>query len=220
MSNESLVMPMEKLQVDDKHLPLAEVGDIQLTGPGIVHETIEKIIQIKSSIQAARDRQKSYANVRRMPLEFQVGDKVMLKVSPWKGVIHFGKRGKLNLRYIGPFKVLAKVETVAYKLELPQQLSRVRSTFHVSNLKKCLSDESLVIPLDEIQIDDKLHFVEELVEIMDREVKWLKKSRIPIIKVRWNSRRGPEFTWEREDQFKKKYPHYFTNHTSSSNTTS
>ncbi|GKB18313.1 hypothetical protein Tco_0852236 [Tanacetum coccineum] len=161
MSNESLVMPMEKLQVDDKHLPLAEVGDIQLTGPGIVHETIEKIIQIKSSIQAARDRQKSYANVRRMPLEFQVGDKVMLKV-------------------------LAKVETVAYKLELPQQLSRVRSTFHVSNLKKCLSDESLVIPLDEIQIDDKLHFVEELVEIMDREVKWLKKSRIPIIKVRWN----------------------------------
>nr|GEU48375.1 hypothetical protein [Tanacetum cinerariifolium] len=115
------------------------------------------------------------------------------------GVIRFRKRGKLNPRYIGPFKVLAKVGTVAYKLELPQQLSRVHSTFHVFNLKKCLSDQPLAIPLDEIHIDDKLHFVEEAVEIMDREVKRLKQSRILIIKVQWNSRRGPEFTWERED---------------------
>ncbi|GKD85914.1 putative reverse transcriptase domain-containing protein [Tanacetum coccineum] len=152
----------------------------------------------------------SYADVRRKPLEFQVGDKVMLKVLPWKGVICFGKRGKLNPRYIGPFKVLAKVGTIAYRLELPQQLSRVHSTFHVFNLKKCLSDEPLAISLDEIHIDDKLHFVEELVEIMDREVKRLKQSCIPNIKVRWNSRRGPEFTWEREDQFRKKYSHLFT----------
>ncbi|GJU47834.1 putative reverse transcriptase domain-containing protein [Tanacetum coccineum] len=130
-----------------------------------------------------RDLQKSYVNVRSKPLEFQAGDKVMLKVSPWKGVICFGKQGKLNPRYIGPFKVLAKVGTVAYRLELPQQLSRVHSTFHVSNLKKCLSDEPLAIPLDEINIDDKLHFVEEPVKIMDRKVKWLKQSRIPIIKV-------------------------------------
>ncbi|GJU61060.1 putative reverse transcriptase domain-containing protein [Tanacetum coccineum] len=150
----------------------------------------------KCKIQAARDRQKTYADVRRKPLEFQVGDKVMLKVSLWKGVIRFGKRGKLNPRYIGPFKVLAKVGTISYRLELPQQLSRVYSTFYVSNLKKCLSNEPLAIPLDEIHIDDKLHFVEEPVEIMDREVKRLKKSHIPISKVRWNSRRGPEFTWE------------------------
>ncbi|GJZ39820.1 hypothetical protein Tco_0586383 [Tanacetum coccineum] len=108
----------------------------------------------------------------------------MLKVSPWKGVIHFGKRGKLNPRYIGPFKVLAKVETVSYKLELPQQLSRVHSTFHISNFKKCLSDEPLAIPLDDIHNDDKFYFVEEPVEIMDCEVKRLKQSRIPIIKVR------------------------------------
>nr|GEV79465.1 putative reverse transcriptase domain-containing protein [Tanacetum cinerariifolium]GEV89159.1 putative reverse transcriptase domain-containing protein [Tanacetum cinerariifolium] len=188
----------------------AEVGDSQLTRLEIIHETTEKIVKIKSRIQATRDRQKRYADKRRKPLEFQVGDKVMLKVSPWKGVIRFGKRGKLNLRYTGPFKILAKVGTVAYHLELQEQLSRVHSTFHVSNLKKCLSDETLVILLDEIQIDDKLHFIEEPIEIMDREVKHLKQSRIPIVKVRWNSRRGPEFTWEHEDQFQKKYLHLFS----------
>ncbi|GKA46985.1 putative reverse transcriptase domain-containing protein [Tanacetum coccineum] len=189
----------------------AEVGDSQLTGPEIIHETTERIVQIKSHIQAARDRQKSYADVRRKPLEFQVGDKVMLKVSPWKGVIRFDKRGKLNPRYIGPFKIIAKVGTVAYRLELPKKLSRVHSTFHVSKLKKCMADEPLAIPLDEIQVDDKLNFIEEPVEIMDLEVKRLKQSRIPIVKVRWNSKIGPEFTWEREDQMQKKYPHLFTN---------
>ncbi|GJZ15823.1 putative reverse transcriptase domain-containing protein, partial [Tanacetum coccineum] len=180
----------------------AEVGDAQLTGPAIIHETTEKIVQIKSRIQAARDRQKSYANIRRKPMVFQVGDRVMLKVSPWKGVVCFGKRGKLNPRYVGTFKVIERVGTVAYKLELPQQLSRVYNTFHVSNLKKCRSNESLVISLEELRVDDKLHFVEEPVEVMDLEIKQLKRSRIPIIMVRWNSKRGPEFTWEREDQYK------------------
>nr|GEW39444.1 putative reverse transcriptase domain-containing protein [Tanacetum cinerariifolium] len=129
---------------------LAEVRDSQLTGPEIIHETTEKIIQIKSCIQAARDRQKRYANVRKKPHEFQVGDKVMLKVSSWKGVIRFRKWGKLNPRYIGPFKIIAKVRTVAYRLELSEQLGRVHSTFHVQNLKECLFSETLVIPLDEI----------------------------------------------------------------------
>ncbi|GKB25947.1 hypothetical protein Tco_0865348 [Tanacetum coccineum] len=134
----------------------------------------------------------------------------MLKVSPWKGVVRFGKRGKLNPRYVGPFKVLEKVGAIAYKLELPQELSRVQNTFHVSNLKKCYIDEPLDVLLDGLHIDDKLHFVEEPVKIMDREFKRLRQSRVPIVKVRWNSRRGPEFTWEREDQFRKKYPHLFT----------
>ncbi|GJW84875.1 putative reverse transcriptase domain-containing protein, partial [Tanacetum coccineum] len=178
----------------------AEVGDAQLTGPKIIRETTEKIIQIKHRLQASRDRQRSYADKRRKPLKFQVGDKVMLKVSPWKGVIRLGKRGKLNPRYIGPFKILAKVGMVAYQVELPEQLSHVHSTFHISILKKCLSDEPLAIPLDEIHVDDKLNFIEEQVEIMDHEVKHLKQSCIPIIKVRWNSTRGPEYTWEREDQ--------------------
>ncbi|GJT89663.1 putative reverse transcriptase domain-containing protein [Tanacetum coccineum] len=167
----------------------AEVGDAQLTGPEIIHETIEKIIQIKKHIQAARDRQKSYADKRCKPLEFQVRDKVMLKVSPWKGVIRFGKWGKLNPRYIRPFK-------------------------------KCFSNKPLATPLDEIQIDDKLYFIKVLAEIMDREVKRLKQSRILIVKVRWNSRRGFEFTWEHEDQIQKKYPRLFANPASTSKATS
>ncbi|KAD4585002.1 hypothetical protein E3N88_22603 [Mikania micrantha] len=146
---------------------------------------------------AARDRQKSYAGRRRKPLEFQVGDRVLLKVSPWKGVIRFGKRGKLNPRYIGPFEISKRIGPVAYELNLPVELSSVHNVFHISNLKKCLSDETLVIPLEEIRIDEQLNFVEEPVEIMDRETKKLKLSKIPIVKVRWNSRRGPEFTWER-----------------------
>ncbi|GJW01374.1 hypothetical protein Tco_1556625 [Tanacetum coccineum] len=161
-------------------------------------------------MQAARDRQKSYADLKRKPMEFQVEDKVMLKVLPWKGVVRFGKRGKLNPKYVGPFKVLEKVREVAYKIELPEELSRVHNTFHVSNLKKCYADEPLAVLLDGIHFDDKLQFVKEPVEIMDHEVKRLKQSFIPLVKVRWNSRRGPEFTWEREDQFQKKYPHLFT----------
>nr|GEY56599.1 putative reverse transcriptase domain-containing protein [Tanacetum cinerariifolium] len=127
------------------------------------------------------------------------------------GVIRFGKRGKLNPRYIGPFKISARVGTVAYRLELPEQLSRVHSTFYVSKLKKCMAKEPLAILLDEIQVDDKLNLIEEPAEIMDRKVKRLKQNRISIGKVRWNSRRGPEFTWEREDQMQKKYMHLFTN---------
>ncbi|GJU03725.1 putative reverse transcriptase domain-containing protein [Tanacetum coccineum] len=130
----------------------AEVGEVQLTGPEIVQETTEKIVQIKQRIQAARDRQKSYADLKHKPMEFQIGDKVMLKVSPWKGVVRFGKRGKLNPRYVRPFKVIERVGSVAYKLELPEELSRVHNTFHVSNLKKCYADESLDVPLDGLHL--------------------------------------------------------------------
>nr|GEY31494.1 putative reverse transcriptase domain-containing protein [Tanacetum cinerariifolium] len=165
-------------------------------------------------IQAAQDRQKSYAELKRKPVEFEVGDMVMLKVSPWKGVVRFGKRGKLNPRYVGPFKVLAKVGKVSYKLELAQELSRVHHT--MCPTKKCYADEPLVMPLEGIHVDDRLQFVEEPVKIMEREIKRVKRSRIPFVKVRWNSRRGPEFTWECEDSFRKKYPHLLTNRASSS----
>nr|GFB61300.1 putative reverse transcriptase domain-containing protein [Tanacetum cinerariifolium] len=173
-----------------------EVGEAQILGPELIQKTTEKIIQIKHKMQAARDRQKSYADKKRKPMDFQVGDKVMLKVSPWKEVVRFGKRGKLNPRYVRPYRVLEKFRTISYKLKLPQELSRVYNTFHVSNLKKCYSDDPLTVPLDGLRIDDQLHFVEEPVEIMDCEVKRLKRSRIPLVKVRWNSKRGLEFTWE------------------------
>ncbi|GJX54480.1 putative reverse transcriptase domain-containing protein [Tanacetum coccineum] len=153
-------------------------------------ETTEKIVLIKQRMQAAQDRQKSYADRKRKPMEFEVGDRVMLN-------LHWER---------------------SLQTELPQELSRVHHTFHVSNLKKCYSDEPLVMPLEGVHIDDTLQFVEEPVEIMEREIKRLKRSRIPLVKVRWNSRRGPEFTWEREDSFKEKYPHLFTNRTSSSTT--
>nr|GEV73627.1 putative reverse transcriptase domain, ribonuclease H-like domain, aspartic peptidase domain protein [Tanacetum cinerariifolium] len=146
-------------------------------------ETTEQIIQIKQIMQAAHDWQKSYADLKRKPMEFQVKDNVMLKVSPWKGVVRFGKRGKLNPRYVGPFKVLESVGDVAYKLNLLEELSMVHNTFHVSNLKKCHADEPLAVLLDGLHVDDKLHFVEEKVEIMDREVKRLKRGHISLVKI-------------------------------------
>nr|GEV47726.1 putative reverse transcriptase domain-containing protein [Tanacetum cinerariifolium] len=156
----------------------------------------------QKKLKAARDRQKSYADNMRKSLEFEVGDRVMLKVSPCKGVIRFGKNGKLAPRYVGPFKILKRIGPVAYRLRLPEELSGVHDTFHVSNLKKCLADASFYVPLNEIKIDKTLRFVEEPVEIIDHEVKRLKRSRISLVKVCWNSKRGLEFTWEREDFMK------------------
>ncbi|GKB83584.1 putative reverse transcriptase domain-containing protein [Tanacetum coccineum] len=157
-------------------------------------QTLEDML--RERLKAARDRQKSYTDNRRKPLEFEVGDQVLLKVSPWKGVMHFGKKGKLAPRYVGPFEILERIGPVAYRLRLPQELSGVHDTFHVSNLKKCLADANFHVPLGEVKIDKTLRFVKEPVVITDREVKKLKCSRIPIVKVCWNSKRAPEFTCE------------------------
>ncbi|GJR56001.1 putative reverse transcriptase domain-containing protein [Tanacetum coccineum] len=141
------------------------------------------IMWAEDRLKAARDRQKSYADKRRKPLEFSVSDYVLLKVSPWEGVVRFGKKGKLAPKFVGPFEIFEK---------------------------KCLADLTLQVPLDEIQVDAKLNFMEELMEILERDFKKLKWSRISIVKVRWNSKRGPAFTWERDDQMKLKYPHLFS----------
>ncbi|GJZ43564.1 hypothetical protein Tco_0590819 [Tanacetum coccineum] len=156
-------------------------------------------------LKAARDCQKSYVGNRRKHLEFEVGARVLLKVSPWKGVIRFGKKGKLAPRYVGPIEILERIGPVAYRLRLPEELSSVHDTFHMSNLKKCLADANLHVPLNEIEIDKTLRFVEEPIEIMDREIRSLKRSKISLVKVQ----RGPEFTWEREDHMKSKYPQLF-----------
>ncbi|GJU09340.1 putative reverse transcriptase domain-containing protein [Tanacetum coccineum] len=163
----------------------AEVGEGQLIGPELVQETTKKISQIKDRLKAAP--------------------------SPWKGVVRFGKKGKLAPSLVGPFEIIEKVGPVAYRLDLLEELNGVHDTFHVSNLKKCLADPTLQVPLDEIRVDAKLNFVEEPVEILEREFKKLKRSRIAIVKVRWNSKNSPEFTWKREDQMKLKYPHLFSN---------
>ncbi|GJZ48996.1 putative reverse transcriptase domain-containing protein [Tanacetum coccineum] len=154
--------------------------------------------------------EKSYADKRRKPSEFRVGDHVLLKVSPRKGVVRFGKKGKLATRFVGPFEITERIGLIAYRLRLPQELNDVHDTFYVSNLKKCLADQTIHVPLEEIQVDSKLNFVEEPVEILEREFKKLKRSRILIVKVRWNLKRGPEITWVCEDQMKLKYPHLFS----------
>ena len=143
-------------------------------------------------------------------MEFQVGNRVLLKVSPWKGLFRFGKSGKLSLRFIGPFEILERIGPVAYRLDLPPELSAIHDTFHVSNLKKCLSEETVVLPLQEVQINEQLRITEKPIEILDREIKQLRRSKIPIVKVRWNSKHGPEYTWEREAFMRSKYPHLFT----------
>ncbi|GJV45622.1 putative reverse transcriptase domain-containing protein [Tanacetum coccineum] len=182
----------------------AKVGEGNLIGPKLVQETTEKISQIKDRLKDAHDHQKSYADKRRKPIEFSVGEYVLLKVSPWKGVVRFGNKGKLAPRFVGPFEITERIGPVAYRLDLPEELDGVHDTFHVSNLKKCLADPTLQVPLDEIQVDAKLNFVEEPVKILEGEFKKLKRSRIAIVKVRWNSKRGTEFTWEREDQMRLK----------------
>nr|GEU60839.1 putative reverse transcriptase domain-containing protein [Tanacetum cinerariifolium] len=140
--------------------------------------------------------EKNYADKRRKPLEFKIGDRILHEVSPWKGLVRFGKKGKLAPRYMGPFEIVKCVGLVAYRLRLPQELSCVHDVFRVLNLKKCLADSDLQVPFEEIKVDDKLYFMEEPVKIIDRQVKKLKRSWIPIVKVRWDSQRGVEFTWE------------------------
>ncbi|GJS24940.1 putative reverse transcriptase domain-containing protein [Tanacetum coccineum] len=177
----------------------AKIREGSLIGPELVLETTDKVVLIKERLKVARDRQKSYADKRRKPLEFKVGDQVLLKVSPWKGVMNFGKKGKLAPRYVRPFEILERIGLVAYRLRLPEELSSVCDTFHMSNLKKCLADANFHVPLEEIKVDKTLRFVEEPIEIMDREIKKLKRRKIALVKVRWNLKRGPEFTWKHED---------------------
>ena len=186
-----------------------EVGQRVMGSTEVVLKTTEKIQQVRSRLQTAQSRQKSYADKRRSDLEFQVGDMVLLKGSPWKGVIRFRKRGKLGPRFIGPFRVLARVGKVAYRLDLPAELSQIHSTFHVSQLRKCLVDDSAVVPLEDIQVDDSLNYIERPVAILDRKSKDLRNKRVELVKVQWQHRKGSEWTWEPVDEMMEHYPELF-----------
>ncbi|GJY50024.1 putative reverse transcriptase domain-containing protein [Tanacetum coccineum] len=197
----------------DVHLPLAEFSYNNSYHSSIQCAPFEALYgrKCRSPVLWAEIGESSLIGPE-LPLEFEVGDRVLLKVLPWKGVIRFGTKGKLAPRYVGPFEILERIGPVAYRLRLPEELSSVHDIFHVLNLKKCLADANLHMSLDEIKIDKTLCFVEEPVEIMNREVRSLKRSKISLVKVRWNSKRGPEITWEREDHIKSKYPQLFVDH--------
>ncbi|CAH1418427.1 unnamed protein product [Lactuca virosa] len=186
-----------------------EVGHRVMSRTEVVLQTTEKIQHIRQRLQTAQSRQKSYADRRRSELEFQVSGMVLLKVSPWKGMIRFRKRGKLGPRYIGPFRIVARVGKVAYMLELPEELSRIHITFHVSQLRKCIMDQESVVSLDDIQVDERLNYVERPVAIMERKMKILRNKEIPLVKVQWEHRRGSEWMWEPEAEMREHYLELF-----------
>ncbi|KAL4555554.1 hypothetical protein LXL04_038176 [Taraxacum kok-saghyz] len=202
------VPPYEALYGRKCRTPICwgEVGQRVLGSTYIVLKTTEMIQMVREQLS----RQKSYADKRRSDLEFQVGDHVLLKVSPWKRVIRFRKRGKLGPRYIGPYKVIARVGKVAYRLELPDDLSLIHNTFHVSQLRKCVVDESAIIPLEDIQIDEHLNYVEKPIVIIERKTKTLRNKVIDLVKVQWQHRKGSECMWEPEKEMQANYPELFT----------
>ena len=188
---------------------LGEIGHREIGEKEAVQAVNEKIDQIRARLKATQDRQNSYADKRRKPIEFQVGDQVLLKVSPWKGIIRFRKRGKLSPRFIGPFRILERVGKVAYLLEFPEELSRLHPTFHVSHLRKCLADESAFVPIDDLELDEKLNYVEQPVAILDRKVKKLRNKEIAQVLIKWQNRKGSDMTWESEAEMRDAYPQFF-----------
>ncbi|KAL0537247.1 hypothetical protein IC582_026222 [Cucumis melo] len=186
-----------------------EVGEQRLMGPELVQSTNEAIQKIRSRMHTAQSRQKSYADVRRKDLEFEVGDKVFLKVAPMRGVLRFARRGKLSPRFVGPFEILERIGPVAYRLALPPSLSTVHDVFHVSMLRKYVSDPSHVVDYEPLEIDENLSYVEQPVEVLAREVKTLRNKQIPLVKVLWRNHRVEEATWEREEDMRSRYPELF-----------
>ena len=171
--------------------------------------TYDKIKVIRDRLKIAQDRQKSYADNRRKDLEFEVGDMVFLRISPWKGVLRFGKRGKLSPRYIGPYRIVERIREVAYRLELSYDLDRIHDVFHVSMLRKYIPDPSHVLTEQPVEIQENLTYEEELVQILDRREQVLRNKTIPLVKVLWRSHTVEEATWEHEEQMKRHYPHLF-----------
>ncbi|KAI3747592.1 hypothetical protein L6452_10102 [Arctium lappa] len=186
-----------------------EAGEKQFVGPEIVQETDDKVKSIRERLKATQDRQKSYADKKRTPVEFQVGDRVMLKVSPWKGLIQFGKRGKLSPRFLGPFTILERIGIQAYKLDLTPEMDGIHPTFHVCYLRKCLAAEESVIPLSEIRVEDN-RCIEEPESILEKVIKKLRHKEVTLVKLQWKHHRGTNVTWEAEEDMRRKNPHLFS----------
>ncbi|KAI3771831.1 hypothetical protein L6452_03000 [Arctium lappa] len=184
-----------------------EAGEKQFSGPEIVQETADKVKEIREILKADQERQKSYTDKKIRSVEFQVGDRVMLKASPWKGIIRFGKRGKLSPRFLRPFVILEKIGLQAYRLDLSPEMDEIHPTFHVCYLRKCLAEEESVIPLTEIRVDHGNHCVEEPEAILETKVKKLRHKDVVMVKVQWKHHQGANVTWEAEEDMKNRYPH-------------
>jgi hypothetical protein len=189
----------------------AEVGDQALLGPEIVRETTEKVALIRDRLKTAQSRQKCYADRRRRPLEFEVGDHVFLRVSPKKGLVRFRRGGKLAPRFIGPFQILSRVGEVAYRLALPSELGNVHNVFHVSMLRKYMRDESHVIQYSELEVAPDASYEEQAIRILDSREQVLRGKTIPLVRVLWQHHGAKESTWEREDEMRSRYPELFGN---------
>ncbi|KAK5775641.1 hypothetical protein PVK06_043559 [Gossypium arboreum] len=186
-----------------------ELGERQVLGPELVADTEDKVKLIRDRLKEASDRQKSYADLKHKEIEYSVGDMVFLKVSPWKKILRFGKKGKLSPRFIGPYRILKRVGPVAYQLELPSELDRIHDVFHVSMLRRYRSDPTHVVPVAEIEVRADLTFEEEPVQILDRDVKVLRRKSVPLVKVLWRNHGREEATWEPEEAMQQQYPHLF-----------
>ena len=189
-----------------------EVGERTIFGPNIVKEVEEQVQLIQKNLKVAQSRYKSYADKRRDPLVFEIGDHVYLRVSPWKGIQRFGIKGKLAPRYIGPYPIVERCGPVACQLDLPANLSAIHNIFHVSQLKKCLTIPTEAIDSDTIQLESDLTYVERPIKILDRKDRITHRTTIKFYKVQWTHHFEEEATWEKEEFLKSKYPEFLHMH--------
>ncbi|GMP38512.1 hypothetical protein CsSME_00009728 [Camellia sinensis var. sinensis] len=203
--------PYEALYGRRRRSPICwtEVGDRALLGPEIVQDTSEKIKTIHQRLKAAQDQQKNIADVRRRPLEYKVGDHVFIRVTPMKGQVRFGKKGKLSPRYIGPFQILERLSPVTYRVTLPPGFDQIHNVFHMSMLRGYLRDLFHVIDYHQVTLDENMKYAEWPERIVDRQVKQLRSKSIPMVKVEWKEHYGTDATWEKEDEMRLRYPHLF-----------
>ena len=187
----------------------SDISEQVVLGPGMIQEMTDQVRIIQSKMRAAQDRQKAYADRERRPEAFEVGDKVLLRVSPTRGVKRFGMKGKLSPKYIGPYEILERVGEVVYRLALPPSLARVHDVFHVSQLRRYISDPSHVLRPEEVQLSDDLTYEEVPVQILDRQDRVLRNKTVPLVKVLWRNHKVEEATWELESAMRQKYPHLF-----------